>query len=404
MTDSMGNAGQGDALRQHVSEVFETTQVPFFRDLVEAPSHTKAKDDVEAAARIFDAAMDEMGFVRTLVADDSGTYADHRIHESPGVGAAPCLALVGHIDTVFPRSMGFLHYERDGDIVRGPGVLDMKSGLSCMVLALSALRSVDRSAFDRLAVRLVCNADEEVGSPTSDGIFADLAPRTSAALVFEGGRDGDKIITRRKGGGMFTFDVEGRAAHAGVDHAAGVNAIAALSHLVPRIEALTAYDRGVTANVGLIEGGTAKNTVPEHARCVIDTRFETVADAQAVRAALQAIADAPWDDTVPQRLHAATVQLGGAVTRPPMEATDDSQALRGRYEVHAAAAGLAIGEAPRQGGGSDANLLAAHGVPTIDGLGPFGKFFHEPQEWSSLASLLMRTQALACFLAEQASQ
>ncbi len=388
------------ALRHHVAEAFEREQVPFFRTLVETPSHTKAKEDVELAAAQLDAAMAGLDLSRTLVPDTTGQYADHRIYQSAAVGDAPCLALVGHVDTVFPRSLGFLEYTRDGDIVRGPGVLDMKSGLSCIVFALSALRAVDRSAFDRLAVRFICNSDEEVGSPTSEPIFADLAPRISEAMVFEGGRDGDKVITSRKGGGMFTLSVTGRAAHAGIDHASGINAIAAMSYLVQRVEALTQYERGITANVGLIEGGTAKNTVPEHAKIIIDTRFETVDDANAVRTALQQLADDPWTDAVPERLRAATVELGGAITRPPMEASEASQALRRRYERHAAACGLAVGEAPRQGGGSDANLLAAYGVPTVDGLGPFGKFFHKPQEWSSLASLRMRTQALACFLAE----
>lgn len=398
----MTESDTGAALRQAVAQAFESEQVPFFADLVNTPSHTRAKADVEVAAAKLDAVMAPLGFSRRLVADPDGVFADHRIFESPAVTDTPCLALVGHVDTVFPRSLGFLEYSREDDIVRGPGVLDMKSGLSCIVFALRALAKVAPDALAKLPVRFVCNSDEEVGSPSSEPIFAELAPKTSEAMVFEGGRDGDQIITQRKGGGMFTLTVTGRAAHAGIDHAAGVNAIAALCHLVRRVEALTEYDRGITANVGLIEGGTAKNTVPEHAKCIIDTRFLTVADSKEVFAALRALAADPWDDAVPERLRAATVVLGGAITRPPMESSAASQALRRRYEAHAAATGLQIGQAPRQGGGSDANLLSAHGVPCIDGLGPFGKFFHKPQEWSSLSSLRMRTQALACFLADHA--
>ena len=396
----MDDDDRGHALRRHVEQQFEREQVPFLAALVDCPSYTAAPADVEAAAAPIDAAMAALGFSCARHPDPSGTYADHRVYRSAAVGEAPCLALVGHVDTVYPRSLGFSSFSREGDVARGPGVLDMKSGLSCIVFALAALRAVDRGAFDRLAVRFVCVSDEEVGSPSSEPLFAALAPRTSAALVFEGGRDGDRVITSRMGGGVFTLRVTGRAAHAGVDHQAGINAIAALSYLVQRVEALTDYARGVTASVGLIEGGTAKNTVPEHARAVIDTRFSTVADADRVRAQLEALAADPWDAAVPLRLHAATVQLGGAVTRPPMEASPASQALRLRYERHAAAAGLGVGEAPQQGGGSDANLLSAYGVPSIDGLGPYGKHFHNPQEWSSLSSLCRRTQALACFLAE----
>ena len=398
-----GDDDRGAALASCVAEAFETEQVPFFADLVGTPSHTKAPQDVEVAARKLDSALGQLGFVRRLVPDPDGVYADHRIYESPAVTDAPCLALVGHVDTVFPRSLGFLEFAREDDVVRGPGVLDMKSGLSCIVFALRALQQVDREAFNGLPVRFVCNSDEEVGSPSSHALFQDLAPRISEALVFEGGRDEDRVITRRKGGGMFVFEVTGRAAHAGIDHRSGINAIAAMGHLVRRLEALTDYDRGVTVNVGLIDGGTAKNTVPEHAEIIVDTRFLTVADADALVASLKALADDPWDDLVPERLRSATVAMSGGVTRPPMEASNESQALRQRYERHAAAAGLGIGEAPLQGGGSDANLLSAYGVPCIDGLGPFGKFFHKPQEWSRLSSLRQRTEALARFLAEHAA-
>lgn len=397
-----GDDDRGPALASCVAEAFESQQVPFFSDLVDTPSHTKAKADVEVAAGKLDAVMEQLGFARRLVSDPDGVYADHRIYESPAVSDAPCLALVGHVDTVFPRSLGFLEFSREDDVVRGPGVLDMKSGLSCIIFALRALQQADREAFDRLALRFVCNSDEEVGSPSSHSLFEQLAPKTSAALVFEGGRDEDRVITRRKGGGMFIFEVTGRAAHAGIDHASGINAIAAMGHLIRRLEALTDYDRGVTVNVGLIEGGTAKNTVPEQAKIIVDTRFLTVADADGLVASLQALAADPWDEAVPERLRAATVSMSGGVTRPPMEASEASQALRQRYERHAAAAGLQIGEAPLQGGGSDANLLSAYGVPCIDGLGPFGKFFHKPQEWSRLSSLRQRTEALARFLSEHA--
>jgi glutamate carboxypeptidase len=223
-------------------------------------------------------------------------------------------------------------------------------------------------------------------------------------LVFESGRIGDRIVTSRAGSASFQFVVHGRAAHAGNQHAQGINAIAVLSRLVIAAERLTDYARGITINVGIIAGGTAKNTVPDQARCVIDSRFLTVADAHEVVARMRALAADPFGDEpdVPPRLREARVELLGGISRPPMEVIEGTQALRLRYEAHAAVAGLQVGEAPRQGGGSDANLLAAHGVPCIDGLGPAGEHFHNPQEWSSLGSLLRRTQALVCLLAQEA--
>ena len=392
-------------LRQTVADRFETKHLPWFQALVDAPSHTYARDDVEAAAKLIDASMAELGFRCDRHADPSGRFADHRVYSPPGLAPdAPAFALVGHVDTVFPRDLGFLNFERDsdGDTVRGPGTLDMKSGLSTIVFALGALAEVAPDQLVGLPLRFLLNSDEEVGSPSSRDLLERFAATCSGAMVFEGGRAEDKIITSRKGGGMFTFEVTGNAAHAGNNHEEGINAIHALALMIPRIEALTDYERGVTVNVGLIEGGTAKNTVPETAKCVVDTRFIRKVDADAVVAALHAIADDPFAglDLHPARLRQVRVKLDGRVTRPPMEASEGAQKIRLAYEPFAAAAGLETGEAPLQGGGSDANILAACGVPCVDGLGPFGRHFHKVQEWSSLSSLRRRTEALACFLHE----
>lgn len=388
-----------------VDAAFEPEQVPWLQRLVEQPSHTHARDDVEAAFAQVDRTAAELGLRRELVDDPRGRFAAHRVYHGPRTGADDrALALVGHLDTVFPRSLGFLAFAREGDVVRGPGVLDMKSGLSAILFALRALRQVAADRFEALPLRFVCNSDEEVGSPSSAPLFARLAARTRAALVFEAGREGDRIVTRRKGGATVELEVRGRAAHAGNAHGQGVSAIHVLALLVPRIEALTDEARGVTVNVGLFSGGTAKNTVPDHAACTVDARFCAAADGRELVSALEQLARAPWSGAPPdpERLREATIELRGGITRPPLEAAPESQRLRASYERCAAAVGLGTGEAALQGGGSDANLLSAAGVPTIDGLGPFGRHFHEPTEWSSLDSLRRKTQALALFLLDGA--
>jgi glutamate carboxypeptidase len=406
-------APRDERLHLAVREAFEAAQVPLLRRLVDQPSHTHAKDDVEAAARILDGQAEALGLSVERVPDPSGRFADHRVYATPATRDDDVtLVLVGHVDTVYPRSMGFLRMTRDdgpagpetGDVIRGPGVLDMKSGLTAMLFALRAVRASEPELWARLRVRLVCVSDEEVGSPSSAPLYERLASRLSAGLVFESGRVGDRIVTSRAGSASFEFVVHGRAAHAGNQHAQGINAIAVLARLVLKAEALTDYARGILVNVGIVAGGTAKNTVPDLARCVIDSRFLTVADAHELLARMRALAADPFGDEpdVPERLRQARVELLGGIARPPMEVIAGTQALRLRYEAHAAAAGLQVGEAPRQGGGSDANLLAALGVPCIDGLGPAGEHFHNPGEWSSLASLCRRTQALACLLAQEA--
>ncbi len=377
-----------------VDAAFEA-QLSALQALVDQPSHTFARADVEEASSLLDHFAEQAGLKSHRHRATDPQFADHRVYTTPGLGAADrAVALVGHIDTVHPRSSGFVDFSRDEVAARGPGVLDMKSGLTAALFALSACRDV-LGSYDNLAARLVCVTDEEVGSPTSRDLYDQLAPSISSALVFEKGRDEDRIITCRKGGGTFRVVAHGRAVHAGNDHANGLNAIHALALLVPHFEAVTDYERGITVNVGVFEGGTAKNTVPDQASIVIDARFVEADTVAEVQRKFEEIIATP----MPARLTGVRFELTGKVTRPPMEKTAENEALRLEYERHAAAVGLKVGEAPRQGGFSDSNLLAAHGIPTIDGLGPFGKGDHSKDEWCSLDSLRRRTQALALFLA-----
>lgn len=401
-------------VRERVRADFDDIQLPWLRDLIEIPSHTHAPADVEVAFGPLDRLAGELGMSIRRFPDGEKRFADHRVYMAPGVTLDQAnLALVGHVDTVFPREMGFLSFRRgsgraegrepeyspDGPEMFGPGVLDMKSGLSAMMFGCRAVARVHPELWAQLPLVVICVSDEEVGSPHSRQLFAELAPNLAAGLVFEGGREHDRIITSRKGGGSFTITARGRAAHAGNDHARGINAIAALATLIPRVEALTRYDAGVTVNTGLIEGGTAKNTVPDTASCVIDARFETRADAQALTAELEKVVTAGIPEQFADCGYSeATFELSGGVSRYPMEATDASRTLAQLYGRFAAQTGLGQGEAPRQGGGSDANLLADAGVPCIDGLGPMGKYFHKVEEWSDIASLRRRTEALAAFL------
>lgn len=391
-----------EAIAEAVRDAFATAQVRLLEELVAQPSCTREPEDVEAAFAILDREAEALGLVRSLHPDPSGRFATHRVYATAAAGDGPAIALVGHLDTVFPRAMGFAGFTREGDVARGPGVLDMKSGLTSILFALRALRRASPERFAALRARFVCVSDEEVGSPSSAPLFATLAPRTTAALVFEAGREGDRIVTRRRGGAVFEIEAHGKAAHAGNAHGEGVNAIHGLSLLVPRIEGLTDEARGVSLNVGLFRGGTAKNTVPDHATIEIDGRFVRGEDGPWLLDTLAAIVADPFEgrEPSPPRLRALRFALGGGITRPPMEPTERTQALRAAYEARAAAAGLGVGEAPLQGGGSDACLLAAAGVPSLDGLGPYGRHFHDRKEWCSLESLRRRTEALATFLAE----
>ncbi|MCW5804473.1 MAG: M20/M25/M40 family metallo-hydrolase, partial [Deltaproteobacteria bacterium] len=257
------------------------------RSWVEINSYTSNVEGVNRVGALLAEAFELPSLVRTAI-HAGPQYGDHLVWRTQGAGVSP-IVLIGHHDTVFPPGH-FEGWREQGDRAVGPGALDMKGGLSVIRTALAALDEV--GALARLPVIVVCVSDEEVGSPSSAPHLRELAQGAACALVFESGRAGDAIITRRKGVGAMTCVAHGVAAHAGNNHKDGANAIWALSRFVDAAQRLTDYARGVTVNVGAFSGGTSKNTVPERAECSLDLRYETVADAEALVAALRTAASA----------------------------------------------------------------------------------------------------------------
>ena len=363
-------------------------------ELVEISSHSPDLDGVTRSAERF------VAQVRALVGDalaggavpsPSGKYGAHVAMRTPGDGA---VLLVGHHDTVFPKAT-FAGFREDGTFLRGPGVLDMKGGLVVAAYALAALRQA--GLLSRVPVRLVSVADEEIGSPEGRTLVLDAARGASCALVFESGRTGDQIVTRRKGIGAMTVVAHGKAAHAGNNHTDGVNAIWAMAEFIQRAQELTDYERGVTVNVGKVAGGIGKNTVPDRAEALVDVRFLTARDGEQLLGALRDAAEAAAG-----KVFGARIDVQGGISRMPLEKTDASAALMAEYALAARQSGLGTDEAPLIGGGSDANTVAAVGVPAIDGLGPRGKGFHTVDEFIERETLIPKAAALVRFLASRA--
>ena len=360
------------------------------RDLVEQNSFTRNAAGVNA---IVDRLQAELGRLELRVERiPSARFGDHLVFAS-GAAGAPAV-LVAHSDTVFPPGT-FEGYRSDGAVARGPGVLDMKGGL---VVGLFALRALGEAGLlRRVPVSGLVVADEEMGSPESQPITVARSRGAAVALGLESGRAGDLVVTRRKGVASIDAAASGVAAHAGGDHDKGRNAIWALARFVDRVQGLTDAGRGVTVSVGRIEGGTTRNTVPAAARCEVDVRFVATADGEAVlgrmeAAAREAAASVPGTSIEVRRVNA----------RPALERTPASAALAAAYGACARSAGLGDGEAPLSGGGSDASVTGAAGIPSIDGLGPRGAGFHTHDEHIELGSLVPKAAALVRFLAGRA--
>ncbi|MGL4497247.1 MAG: M20 family metallopeptidase [Beijerinckiaceae bacterium] len=291
--------------------------------------------------------------------------------------------VLSHLDTVHPVGTVArdLPVRVEGDRLFGPGIYDMKGGAW---LALQAFKQAAKSKNLQRPLVFLFTPDEEIGSPISRAVIEKLAREAAFSLVTEPARDGGKCVTGRKGVGRFDVEIEGRPAHAGARHSDGRSAIREAARLILAVEAMTDYTRGVTTTVGMMQGGTAANVIPQKASFCIDLRVVTDEDGH------------HFADNI-LRLTAfnpdVKVTVTGAMNRPPMERTAEGAALYGQAAAIARKIGVTLGEVPLTGGGSDGNFTAALGVPTLDGLGIDGDGAHTLQEYGLLSSVAPR-QAL----------
>ncbi|HWD46075.1 MAG TPA: M20 family metallopeptidase [Actinomycetota bacterium] len=313
------------------------------------------------------------------------------------VGARPVaeggrrLLLLAHMDTVFDEGAAAARpFRVRGPRAYGPGVTDDKAGVVCGFEAVEVL--CDEAGFDDYAaITLVCSPDEEIGSPFSRPLIEALAAEHDVAVGLEAARTNGALVSARKGICAFTVEVAGKAVHAGVRPAEGVNAVLEAAHKTVALQALNGRWAGVTCNVGVLQGGSRTNVVADRAVMRVEVRAATM---DAFDRAMAEVGRIVARSTV----EGATATLAPAHRHPPMERTEAVAALVALAQAVARDLGLEVGEAAT-GGAGDANTTAAAGLPTIDGLAPVGGEAHGPAEWLDLDSVVPRTALLAGLLA-----
>lgn len=299
------------------------------------------------------------------------------------------ILVLAHLDTVHP--IGSIEKElkirQEGDSVFGPGIYDMKAG---GYIAYYALRHLIRQGKrPKLPVTFLFIPEEEVGSPTSRARIESAAKGHKYALVMEPGRDGDRVVTSRKGVGRFVVTVKGRAAHAGMRHEDGRSAILEMARQILRIESWTDYARGITVNVGRIEGGTGVNVVSAECTAEIDLRVPDPRSAEEMTHRFLGLEAIGAD---------VEVRVEGGMNRPPYQKDAGISDLFAKAQAIYREIGKELKDVPLTGGGSDGNFTAALGIPTLDGLGADGKGAHAAYEQIYFSSLQPRTYLCARLL------
>lgn len=350
--------------------------------LVRAESPSTDKTAVDRCGAVLEQRLRELGAsVERLAVPDRGDHVRAAFE-----GSGPPVLLLGHFDTVWPAGqIERMPIREAHGRLYGPGVYDMKGGIAAALLAVEALRAVG----ERMpATVMLFTTDEEIGSGTSRPFIEQEARRSRAVLVLEPCLPGGAVKTSRKGCGDFELIVHGVSSHAGLAPGQGANAVHELARLITAVEALQDAARGVGVNVTVVAGGERTNVIPDLARAMVDVRVPTASDARQIEERMRSLAV-----TTP----GTSLEVRGAVGRPPLERTPAVLAL---YELARSCArelGRDLGEGAA-GGGSDGNFTGALGVPTLDGLGPDGDGAHALHEHILIEDLPWRAAFLARLL------
>jgi glutamate carboxypeptidase len=360
--------------------------VAFLGELVRAESPSSDPASHSSVRSLLAAELEARGFSTRFVAGQrTGGHLIARPHRRRRQVTQQLV--IGHYDTVWPvGTLRTMPFEYDGRRVSGPGVFDMKGGLAELVFALRAIEALGLSMSVVPVVFL--NSDEEIGSRESAPHIARLARAADRALILEPSLGpAGALKTARKGVGRYTVTIKGRAAHAGLDPERGVSAILELSHVIQKLFALNDPARGVTVNVGTVDGGLRPNVVAPESRAVVDVRIARQADAERLDAAIRGL-----QPTSP----GSALIVEGAIGRPALEPTPRNRALWRLAQRLGDEIGLELTEAAA-GGASDGNTTSLY-TATLDGLGPVGDGAHAHHEHLDIDLTIERTALLTLLL------
>ncbi|ADI00693.1 M20 family metallopeptidase [Salisediminibacterium selenitireducens] len=349
--------------------------------LMEAESPTMDKQAVDACGDVIRGLFKDY-FNETPTVYPETVQGDH-LSFTIGQGTKARVLFLVHFDTVWDKGRLTIE-EKDGRLY-GPGAFDMKSGIIQAVWSIKSLFDTGIS-LDGLTIDVLCTSDEEIGSQTSRTLIEETASKADLVLVTEGPvHENGALKTSRSGVGIYELIVRGHSSHAGSHHHAGRSAIKELAHQILHLEGMTDYSVGTTVSIGIVEGGTRVNVVPDYARATIDFRVKTMEEAERMVKAVEGLT--PFTEGV-------TLEINGELNRPPMERTPDTVQLFAMMKEAASKVGMDLEEA-HIGGGSDGNFTSGIGIPTIDGLGGYGDGAHANHEHIVIDELPKRTAMIA---------
>lgn len=291
-----------------------------------------------------------------------------------------------HLDTVFPKGEAARRpFAHDDKFCYGPGCVDCKGGVLSIYYAL---KYADKSDLDRLAIAVLLNPDEEIGSPYSRGWLTSYDAR--CALICEPARPKGEFVSARKGTGVLKVVFHGKSAHAGICPEKGCNAAVAAMRFALAAYELNDFKRGTTVNPGVVHLGKIMNSIPDEGTVVLDLRFWNDEDGKELDEKITALSKKVWVEGV-------TCELEKTAWVSAMPLSEKAKALDALISKASDMAGFQA-RFVSSGGASDGNKIAGRGIPVVDGCGPAGDFLHTEREYLEIATIVPHVKMLVHFL------
>lgn len=299
------------------------------------------------------------------------------------------ILILCHMDTVWDKGeVSKRPFHIDGNQIKGPGVYDMKFGIVQAFYAFKAIKECAVSLSNRIV--LYINSDEETGSKHSETLIAAEAKKSKCVLVLEPSEESGYAKTERKGMVNYRLTCHGKSAHAGAFHQDGISAVREIAHQILAIESLTNYQEGITANVGIVKGGSRPNVIPDCAEVTVDFRYKKIEQARSVH---------QFMNNLKSHISGTSFNLEILIEKAPFEKNEQNQRLYRYVQKAAERLNHPMGEISA-GGLSDGNITSVLGIPTIDGMGAIGSHSHSLDEYVQRDTIIERTLLLITVLKE----
>ncbi|HXJ99990.1 MAG TPA: M20/M25/M40 family metallo-hydrolase [Gelidibacter sp.] len=386
--------------------------IDLLKKAVNINSGTMNFEGVRKVGELFKTELDQLGFQTELTNGEAYGRAGHLIAKKEGK-KGPKFLLIGHLDTVFELDSPFQEYTMlDDNMMKGPGVADMKGGDVIIILAMKALK--EAGVLDDMSIEIIMTGDEEKSGEPLELSKKDLiegAKRADIALGFENGDNNPKtIVVSRRGSSEWQLKVTGVPAHSSqiFTKDIGAGAIYEASRILNEFYLQLSKEKDLTFNPGFILGGTdlkvneeltggtafgKDNVVAEHAIVHGDIRATSLEQLERAHKIMKEIVSNNYPNT-----SAELIFIDGY---PPLGLTDGNTKLLKFYDGVSQDLGFGAVEAvnPRNAGAADISFTSGYVEMALDGLGlTGGSGDHTIEETGDLRTVATQAKITAVML------